>query len=30
MTSGFTLMPFFWTAAAASKMARAWVSVISG
>ena len=30
MTSGLTLMPFFWTAAAASKMARAWVSVISG
>jgi hypothetical protein len=30
MTSGFTLMPFFCTSAAASKIARACVSVISG
>ena len=30
MTSGFTLIPFFWTSAAASKMARACISVISG
>jgi hypothetical protein len=30
MTSGITLMPFFFTATATSKIARACISVISG